>query len=234
MPVVGKRAVWLLLAFVVGCTKTAPEALPKPPRVLSIAPTAERARLLVVLHGVGSNADNMFETAKVLAPMAPDAEVLIPDGLFPWSGGPSGREWYSLQNITDAERAGRVEPAAVALSAWLDEELASRKLDGSKLIVVGFSQGAGLAEWLAVRRKPAPVAIALSGRFFEASGAKAEGARVLVVHGTDDRVVPLAYGQMAFTQLQARGANVELEVFPQLGHTIDQRVLSRVQQFLTR
>lgn len=226
-----KRAALLLLLLVVGCTKTA-ESLPKPPRVLKIAPTAERQRLLVVLHGVGSNADNMFETAQHFARMRPDAEVLIPDALFPWSGGRSGREWYSLQNITDGERAGRVEPSAIALSAWLDEELAARQLDGSKLIIVGFSQGAGLAEWLAVRRKPAPVSVALSGRFFEATGVKAEGARVLVVHGTEDRVVPLSYGEAAVTQLQARGANVEFEVFPGLGHTIDQRVLTRVQQFL--
>lgn len=233
-----KRAAWLVLVVFLACTKSElkSEAVsqPKPPRVLSISPTAPRARLMVVLHGVGSNADNMMPVAKSLSQMAPDAEVLVPDGLYPWSGGPNGREWYSLQNITDEARAARVEPAGVALSVWLDEQLAARQLDGSKLIVVGFSQGAGLAEWLSVRRRPAPVAIALSGRFFEASGSQAAaGARALLVHGTDDRVVPLSYGEAAFAELQKRGVKTELEVIPQLGHSIDTRAMQRVQQFLT-
>ncbi|MGV3619448.1 MAG: alpha/beta hydrolase [Archangium sp.] len=252
MPVADVKRVLLLLVTLTGCAKTdapvappapAPkpvvaarvDASPRPPRVLTIAATQGRERLMVVLHGVGSNADNMMSVAAALSRMAPDADVLVPDGLFPWSGGPGAREWYSLVNITDAERAARVEPAGVAVSAWLDEELQKRSLDGSKLIVVGFSQGAGIAEWLAVRRSPAPTVVALSGRFFEATNTKAaKGARALLVHGTDDRVVPLSYGQSAFSQLQLRGVETELEVISGLGHSVDERVLARVKQYLTR
>lgn len=227
----------LALVLLVGCTKPAakPEAAtqPKPPRVLTVNATAPRQRLMVVLHGVGSNADNVLPLARSLATVVPDAEVLVPDGLFPFSGGPSGREWYSLQNITEAERAARVEPAAVALSAWLDEQLAQRRLSGDKLIVVGFSQGAGLAQWLAVRRKPAPLSVALAGRFSVAGDERAApGTRVLIVHGTADNVVPVENAQRAADALTARGASVEVELIPELRHSIDERVLSRVQRFL--
>lgn len=225
----------LPLLAALSCTKTtsAETPLPRPPRVLTIDASAPRQRLMVVLHGVGSNADNIFPLAKTLSSFAPDADVLVPDGLFPWSGGPNAREWYSLQNIDDLQRADRVEPAGVALSAWLDEELAKRKLDGSKLIVVGFSQGAGLAQWLAVRRTPAPVAISLSGRFAVQGDQRAEGARVLIVHGTNDPVVPVSNAEASRAALLARGANVEVELIPGLGHSVDARVLERVQRFLT-
>lgn len=211
----------------------APAPLPRPPRVLTIAATQPRRHLMVLLHGVGSNADNMMPVARALAPMLPDADVLVPDGLDPWSGGPGAREWYSLQNITDAERSARVEPAGRALSAWLDEELASRSLDGSKLIVVGFSQGAGLAEWLVVRRPTAPVAIALSGRFYvDGDNKAAAGARALVVHGTDDRVVPISYGEASRKGLEARGVEVQWVSLPGLGHHIDDRVIAAVRDYL--
>ncbi len=225
----------VFIALAIGCTKTSkPEAaLPRPPRVLTLDATAPRQRLMVVLHGVGANAENIFPLAKSLSAFAPDADVLVPDGLFPWSGGGLGREWYSLQNIEDLQRAERVEPTGVALSAWLDEELAKRKLDGSKLIVVGFSQGAGLAQWLAVRRTPSPLAISLSGRFAVQGDARADGARVLIVHGTNDPVVPVANAEASRAALLARGVNVEVELVPGLGHSVDARVLERVRRFLT-
>ncbi len=220
---------WLALS---GCTKPAAPSV-RPPRVLNIAAQGSAQRLMVVLHGVGSSADNTLPLAQALSSMAPDAEVLVPDGLFPFTGGAEGREWYRLQDINEANRAARVEPSGVALSAWLDEQLAQRHLDGSRLIVVGFSQGAGLAQWLAVRRKPAPTAIALSGRFAIAGEVKAApGARVLIVHGTADSVVPVDNAQRSVDGLTARGATVELELIPDLGHSIDARMLERVRRFL--
>lgn len=226
---------WSLVVLLAlsGCTKTA-TPLVRPPRVLNVPAQGTTQRLMVVLHGVGGSAENTLPLARSLSAMAPDAEVLVPDGLFPFSGGPQGREWYSLQNIDEGNRAARVEPSGVALSAWLDEQLAQRKLDGSKLIVVGFSQGAGLAQWLAVRRKPAPTAIALAGRFaIEGDARAAPGARVLIVHGTADAVVPVANAQRSVDALTARGATVELELIPELGHSIDARVLERVRRFLS-
>ena len=247
---------WIVVAalvpgIVAGCQRTkppdeAPPPVEKPrmpetpapayaPRVLTIPPASGKAEYLVVLlHGVGATADSFFPIAQALAPALPNAEFLVPDGFQPFDGAPSGRQWFSIRGVTDENRPPRVEQGAAPLNAWIDQELSRRGLGGDRLIVLGFSQGAIMAHWLALRRNPAPAAIVSIAGLLAVEGRPVapKPSRVLLVHGAADTRMPVSLAHEAASELKARGVDVKLQVIPGLAHGIDARALDQVKQFL--
>jgi phospholipase/carboxylesterase len=192
--------------------------------------------LAVLLHGVGDSASGFAPIARALAPQLSDVEFVIPDGLAPFDSGPPGRQWFSIRGVTTENRPDRVSEAALQVSAWIDGELARRGLDGDKLVLIGFSQGAIVSNTLALVRRPAPRAVvAIAGRLAIAGDARAIGRpRVLLLHGASDPVMPVALADEAAAGLRARGADVSVEKFLGLAHSIDERELQAVERFLAR
>ena len=82
--------------------------------------------LFLVFHGVGSNAAQMAGLATRLAAEYPQAAVACLDGPEPFDGAPegAGRQWFSVQGVTEDNRPARVAAAlprfvAAAWSAWM-------------------------------------------------------------------------------------------------------------------
>jgi len=191
--------------------------------------------LILFLHGVGADAASFQGLAQALAPGLPQAQLLVPDGFQPFDGGGAGRQWFSLRGVTDANRPARVRAAAEEVSRYADAELARRGLAGDRLVVVGFSQGAIVAAWLALHRRPAPAAVVLlSGRVAEEAApvAGAVATPVLVAHGAQDPVMPVALAEASARTLTAWGARVTTRLYPGLGHEVSAQELRDVQAFL--
>ncbi|MFY0572704.1 alpha/beta hydrolase [Archangium lansingense] len=237
----------VLAALAAGCSRSTPPATEKtmmpaapttlvPPHVLTLEPASGQAEYLVVLlHGVGASADSFLPVAQALAPALPHAELVVPDGLYPFDGGPRGRQWFSIQGVTEQNRPERVRRAGAEISSWLDSALAARGLGRERLVLVGFSQGAILANWLVLHRQPAPLAVvSLSGRLAEDSppAPGMTSAPVLLVHGGRDTIIPVGLVDEAARGLEARGAHVRVRVLPALGHGVDGDVLQEMQRFL--
>jgi phospholipase/carboxylesterase len=236
MPV---RALVLALAVLAACQDSSPRKEPAmtgptPPRVITVAAQSPPSYLLVLLHGVGASADDLAPLASALAPQLPGVEILVPDGIAAFDSGPSGRQWFSIRGVTEDNRTERVQAAATAISAWLDRELEKRKLSGDKLLLLGFSQGAIVSNYLVLARHPAPRAVvSLSGRLaVPADLTTTEHPRVLVSHGSNDPVIAPALGREAAQGLEGRGATVSFQELPGLGHGIDQRVVQAATKFL--
>ena len=206
--------------------------------VISIEPRqGATSHLVVLLHGVGASAESFQEVARVLASGLPSAEFLVPDGFHPFDGGGDGRQWFSVRGVTEENRAARVREAGAEVSRWIDGELASRGLGGDRLAVIGFSQGAILAAWLALHRAPRPAAaVMLSGRVAEDQPAErgATAPEVFIGHGERDPMMPVAQVAQSTRVLQAWGARVTARTYPGLGHHLDARELGDVAEFLKR
>lgn len=214
--------------------KTAPV---KPMRI--VEPSSGRADYaLVMLHGVGADADSFLPIGRALAADLPHAVVLVPEGFSPFDGGGSGRQWFSVRGVTEENRPARVRAAASEVSTWLDGALAARGLAADRVVLLGFSQGAIVANYLAVHRTPRPMAVvSLSGRYaddavVEAGAGAGGGVPVLVVHGARDPVIPVAEAAGAERALTARGARVTVRIEPQLAHGVDEAVMAEVRAFL--
>src|ERR1700744_3492900 len=84
--------------------------------------------LVVLLHGVGSNARDLMPLADIWSDVLPDTAFVSLDGTDPFDGGFGGRQWFSLRDVNEANREARVAAAYPALRRVLDAELAHWRL----------------------------------------------------------------------------------------------------------
>ncbi len=218
-----------------------PHSHAHPPHLQGVAlpPQSGKAptSVVVLLHGVGADGNDLIGLAPYWAPALPDTEFISPNAPFPFDMAPSGRQWFSLQDRSPASILAGIQTAAPILDHFLDELLASRGLDGSRLALVGFSQGTMMSLYCGLRRSRAPACIvgysgALAGAALLAKEIRCRPP-VLLIHGEDDPVVPFAALDTAVKTLTANGVKVESLARPGLGHSIDEEGLQRGGEFLT-
>jgi len=194
--------------------------------------------LVVLLHGLGANGNDLIGLAPHWAPLLPETEFLSPHAPFPCDMAPYGRQWFSFQDRNPARVLAAVRAAATILDGFLDDALAERGLDASRLALVGFSQGTMMSLHVGLRR-PAPIAgiLGFSGRLlgpeFLAEELRSKPP-VFLVHGNADEMVPFESLALAKSALEEHGVPVETLARPGLGHGIDDMGLSRGGQFLRK
>ena len=106
-------------------------------------PASGRAaqQLVVLLHGLGADGNDLISLAPYFAQVLPDAAFVSPHAPFPCDMAPMGRQWFSLQQRTPEAMLGGVRMSAPVLDAFLDAELERHGLTPERLALVGFSQG---------------------------------------------------------------------------------------------
>src|SRR5215510_13032019 len=116
-------------------------------------------QLVVLLHGYGSNGDDLIGLAPFFAQALPDAEFLSPNAPFPCEMSPFGFQWFSLEDRSPEMKLGGTRLAAQILDQFLDAELARRDLKDPDLALVGFSQGTMMSLHVGPRRPNAMAGI---------------------------------------------------------------------------
>jgi phospholipase/carboxylesterase len=195
-------------------------------------------RLVILLHGLGADGNDLIGLAPYWASQLPDAEFLSPNAPFPCDMGPYGYQWLSSRDPSPASRLAGARAAAAILDGFITDELAKRGLTESELALVGFSQGTMMSLFVGPRReKQLAGIVGFSGRLIapDLLGAEIRSrSPVLLIHGTDDPMVPFASMAEAEKALTAAGVAVETLACPGMGHSIDEDGLRRGGQFLQR
>jgi phospholipase/carboxylesterase len=194
------------------------------------------SRLVILLHGLGADGNDLIGLAPYWAPLLPTAEFLSPNAPFPCDMAPYGYQWFSAQDRSPAAVLAGVRAAAPFLDAFIDEALAKRGFDDADLALVGFSQGTMMSLYVGLRRgKPVAGIVGFSGRLLAPELLANElrsRPRTLLVHGTDDPLVPYESLSAAETVLKGMGVSVETLTCPGIGHSIDENGLRRGGSFL--
>jgi phospholipase/carboxylesterase len=193
-------------------------------------------QLVILLHGLGADGNDLIGLAPLFAQILPEAEFLSPNAPFPCDMSPYGFQWFSLQDRGPAALVVQVSAAAPILDAYIDAALAARGLTDSDLALVGFSQGTMMALYVGLRRVNQVAGIVgFSGALLAGEALPKElrsRPPVLLVHGDADPVVPFDALAMAEASLKAAGVPVETLVSRGLGHGIDEAGLKRAAAFL--
>jgi phospholipase/carboxylesterase len=202
-----------------------------------VAPQSGVAKQLVVLlHGVGADGDDLIGLAPALARFLPHAAFVAPNGPEPCDMAPFGYQWFSLQDRRPEALLRGVQATAPLIDAFLDDELARHRLGSAQLALVGFSQGTMLSLYVAPRRKaPMAAVLGFSGALLGADALKVEVVSrppMFLIHGDADEIVPVGALAAAVAGLQAADIPVRFEIRPGLPHAIDPEGIAHGGAFL--
>jgi phospholipase/carboxylesterase len=193
-------------------------------------------QLIVLLHGVGADGNDLIALAPALAHRLPGAAFVAPDGPEPCDMAPFGRQWFSLRDRRPEALLLGVQSVAPVIDAFLDAELERYRLADHQLALVGFSQGAMTALHVAPRRPRAPAAVlGFSGPLLAGERLPGEARSrppVYLIHGDADEVVPVEATLAAVAGLQAAGIPVQWSIRPGLPHGIDPESVEHGAAFL--
>lgn len=202
-----------------------------------VAPRSGKVRQLVIfLHGLGSNGDDLISLAGEMDDALPDTQFLSPNAPFPFDMADFGYQWFSLTD-RDPERILReIQLAVPKLNGFIDAQATRFALPADRIALVGFSQGCMMALYTALRR-PTPLAgvVGISGMLHGAATMAAEiTARppICLIHGEWDEVVPFPAMAQAESALRAAHVPVEAHARPRLGHGIDLEGVAITTRFL--
>lgn len=193
-------------------------------------------QLIVLLHGVGADGEDLLGLAPILGEILPQAVIVGPNAPQRYDMGPFGYQWFPLQDRDPDALVRGVRASAPALDAFLEAELQRYGLKDDRLALFGFSQGTMMALHVGLRRRQQPAAVVgFSGALVDPAGLADEIAcrpPVLLIHGDADPVVPVQALHATAEILQAVGVPVERDVRPGLGHGIDPDGLAKAAAFL--
>lgn len=194
--------------------------------------------LVVLLHGFGADGNDLIDLGNAWADLLPGAAFVSPHAPEPCEGAPVGRQWFPLSFRDPHELTRGAEGAAPVLREFLEVELAKYALPPERLALVGFSQGAMMALKIATTAAVAPAAVvAYSGMWVEAASGRSDmqlpvRPPILLVHGTEDEVIPAQALFASGQGLAAAGVPVEWHLSQGIGHGIDDGGLAHGGAFL--
>ena len=197
-------------------------------------------KVVVMLHGLGSNGQDLIGLAPLLAQQLPDVLFLSPDAPQDYDMAPPGFgfQWFSLQSFEHDFMLKGARAAEGDLNAYLDKVLAQTGLKDSDLALVGFSQGTMMSLFAAMRRRePIAGVLGYSGALLAPDELAAAGLQkipVCLIHGEADEVVTIDRYHAAKEHLQKAGYAVEGVTVPGLPHSIDETGIAYGAAFLQR
>ncbi len=207
------------------------------PRLAPLSGSAPNA-LVVLIHGYGSNGEDLISLARAIQPALPDAAFVAPNAPSQLDRMAAAYQWWPIETFSMAERAAGAASAAPALDAFITQELERTGLPSGRLVLVGFSQGTMMALHVGLRRsEPVAGIIGISGMLVAPDNLAADlrsRPPVLLIHGTEDDVVPFRSMGMATATLAAVGVDVATHASPGIGHSVGQDGLTAAAEFAIR
>ena len=194
--------------------------------------------LLILLHGYGSNEEDLFS----FAPELPDDNYVI-SVRAPYDLQPYGHAWYAIHFDADENKFSdnvQAKQSVEIIASFIDEILKQYPIDTENVTLIGFSQGAILsyATALTYPEKISKV-VALSGYFNqeilpEVIDTKAiSHLKFFVSHGSVDQVIPVDWARKAKPALENLGLEVEYQEYP-IGHGVSPKNFFDFKAWLTK
>ena len=194
--------------------------------------------LLLLLHGYGSNEEDLFS----FAPELPDDNYVI-SVRAPYDLQPYGHAWYAIHFDADENKFSdnvQAKQSVEIIASFIDEIVKQYPIDTENVTLIGFSQGAILsyATALTYPEKISKV-VALSGYFNqeilpEIIDTKAiSHLKFFVSHGSVDQVIPVDWARKAKPALENLGLEVEYQEYP-IGHGVSPKNFYDFKNWLQR
>lgn len=180
--------------------------------------------LLLLLHGYGSNEEDLFSFASELP-----EEYYVISARAPYDMMYGSYAWYAINFDADENKFSDIEQAKTSrdlISNFIDELLANYAIDSNNVNLIGFSQGCILSYAVALSY-PQKIkrVVAMSG-YFNAEIATENfkendfsNLKIFASHGSVDQVVPVEWARKAEPALKQLGIDIVYKEYP-IGHGV--------------
>jgi predicted esterase len=198
--------------------------------VLRRGPAAGQATLAVILvHGRGDSASGILGLADALD--APHVVWLAPQA--------AAHAWYPFSFLVPMERNEPGLSSGLAVIDGLVETLRAEGLPPERIVLMGFSQGACLAQEYAARHaRRYHAVVGLSGGLIGPPGTPRDyagsfdGTPLFLGCSDVDAHIPVERVHESADVFARMGAAVDKRIYPGMGHTVNAEELSAVQALL--
>jgi phospholipase/carboxylesterase len=194
----------------------------------AVAPSAP---LLLLLHGYGSNEEDLIGLAPYLDSRLRCVSVRAPHELdF------GGFAWFAIERGAEGVRFDYEQALQSLQQIYELLESLCQEHAPERVLVAGFSQGACMALATALNQPQRVVAVAaLSGvcgeEILPADRDSVRGLPVLMTHGRQDEVIPIAQARASKALLEQLPVDLEYCEYD-MGHAIDEACLADFKEWL--
>lgn len=192
--------------------------------------------LVVLLHGYGSNGEDLISLAPYWAKALPRTQFVSPNAPERVPGVPGGYQWFPIARLEPHLMDQGVRAAAQTLDRFLDREMERYGVAARRTALVGFSQGTMMALHVGPRRAAGLAGIVgYSGALTGPERLKAEAVSkppIFLAHGDRDDMVPVSALLAAADGLCAAGLSAQWRISAGLPHSIGQDGLEMGGAFL--
>lgn len=192
--------------------------------------------LLILLHGYGSNAEDLFSFADEL----PDAYYVVA-AQAPYDMQYGSYAWYAINFDADQNKFSDNEQAQSSrdlIVRFIDELILNYPIDSKAVSLLGFSQGAILSYAIALSH-PEKInkVIALSGyindAIFQENYQNNDFSKLSIFasHGVVDQVIPISWARKTTPFLEALSVASTYKEYP-IGHGISPQIFADFKNWL--
>lgn len=194
--------------------------------------------LLILLHGYGSNEEDLFS----FAPTLPENWMIV-SFRAPLTSAYQGFSWYDI-DLMKLENRIDVSQAKASVQAILEHIAKIRQQYGlteGPTHLAGFSQGGIISYALALQNPELFSKVACLSCYYEEklvgdvskNKKMIEKLRFFISHGTDDTVIPLEWGRKAADILYDMGAYFSFREYMS-GHGVNQKNYMDLMEFFNK
>jgi len=210
-----------------------------------IEPSKPHHNTIIWLHGLGDSSDGFKHLFNSIKP--PNTRIVLPNAPIQpitINGGASMRAWYDIisldrdNNLLHPAFKHGIQQSQVLIEELLESE--SKLVPSNKILLGGFSQGGAMAIYTGLHySKPLAGIISSSGYVLLTDSYPSHinpannKTPVLALHGQDDPMVPVDFAQESYQKLQSHAVKVELQIEPDIEHTISNDHLVRIRDFIS-
>jgi len=193
--------------------------------------------LVILLHGVGGNEQNLFS----FAPELPDNFVVV-SARGPLTFGPNSFAWFQVDFSTGKPQinAEQAEKSRLLLIDFITDLKSEINFNPDEVYLMGFSQGGIMSYSVALTAPEKVKGIAvMSGRLlpeikpFIADEKRLENLKIFISHGKQDAVLNYQYALDASDFLKTKNLNPNFHSYEE-GHTVNKQMFDDVNLWLKK
>ncbi len=203
----------------------------------SFQTSADINRIILFLHGYGANGEDLLSIGRHWQDSLPHTLFIAPNAPYSHPQIPGGYMWFNFKdtsNITPDDIKDGLNKIRPIIQDYVQKLSKKYSVPLSRIIPVGFSQGAMIALDLLACEPDIKTVIDYAGIYYpmRAFIENATSKKALLVHGTDDTVVPYHHMHEAEKALTNLGIHVTPITCAELGHGISMEGITAGETFL--